>query len=412
MLQETAFKGEAPLNRLELEIVDKKVEAYEHALNSLVPIKMLIYPYVKDFRRKLLKQKNLLISTAKKIAKDPENQEKYIKRNAIKYYRDDPFYALIMLYIPRIIIPMHIQKLLKKFEKRIIHYFKRRALDFANFLRGAQDSDELSEDSPDKDFWQFIFPDEDFFTGYLRSAYDKDRRTLKMLKRGANWRNFYTLDILNSFSITFIPLYRLFSRIWKQISETMEEFMKTKVLDFYLVDTLSTHVYNILKEKSYQFLLEETFEVDAQEFMKTIHEPWFIMKTNPQKGLKVERIHPDSKDLHPDGERYTASLNLLLMKMIIAWDVHYRFEGSIEEWWVVNSNYTKTLTGYCIYEPTPEGHCHYYSITVKTEPSDKIAALGELLLPALEKMTKENTQNMMKNIKKYYLENKNSLNPP
>ena len=79
MLQEMVFKGEAPLNRLELEIVEKKVEAYEQALTSLVPIKMLIYPYVKDFRRKLLKQKNRLLDTAKKVAMDPENQQKYMR---------------------------------------------------------------------------------------------------------------------------------------------------------------------------------------------------------------------------------------------------------------------------------------------------------------------------------------------
>jgi len=35
-------------------------------------------------------------------------------------------------------------------------------------------------------------------------------------------------------------------------------------------------------------------------------------------------------------------------------------------------------------------------------PSEHLAALGELMLPALERMTKENTRTMMKNIKKYY----------
>ncbi|MHA1324620.1 MAG: hypothetical protein ACTSRL_17660 [Candidatus Helarchaeota archaeon] len=126
------------------------------------------------------------------------------------------------------------------------------------------------------------------------------------------------------------------------------------------------------------------------------------MQTNPQKGLKVERIHPTGEGVHPDGERYTATLMLLFMKMVITWDVYYRFDGPIEEWWIVNSNYTKSMTGYCIYERTPEGYCHYYSITVKVEPSEKLAALGELIIPALEKMTKENTQIMMQNIKKYY----------
>ncbi|MHA1278409.1 MAG: hypothetical protein ACTSRC_03825 [Candidatus Helarchaeota archaeon] len=401
MLQTAAFKGERSLNVLEKEIIEKKTEAFEAALSSLIPIKMLIYPYVKDFRRKLTKQKDLIIRTAKKVLLDPERRKTHIKRAEIQYYRDDPFYALVMLYIPQLIVPMHIKRLLKRFKQRNLRFFRRRVRDFAGFLKHVQDS-ELTEESPEKDYWQLVFPEDEMFTSYLRALYEHDQKMLYMLKKGANWRNFYTLDILNSFSLSFIPLYRLFSRIWRRIPETMEAFMKTKVLDYYLIDSLSDHVYKILKEKSYQFLLEETFQVDPDEFKKTIHEPEFIMLTNPQKGLQVERIYPKGPGLHPEGERYTATLNLLLMKMVIKWDVHYRFEGHIEEWWVVNSNYTKTLTGYCIYEPTPDGFCHYYSITVKTEPSEHLAALGELMLPALERMTKENTRTMMKNIKKYY----------
>ncbi|MHA1648592.1 MAG: hypothetical protein ACTSYB_00235, partial [Candidatus Helarchaeota archaeon] len=108
MLQETVFKGERPLNALEKEIIEKKTAAFESALTSLVPIKMLVYPYVKDYKRKLTKQKDLLIKTAKKIIQDPDQREKYIKKASIQYYRDDPFHALVMLYIPQLIIPMHI----------------------------------------------------------------------------------------------------------------------------------------------------------------------------------------------------------------------------------------------------------------------------------------------------------------
>ncbi len=407
MLQEMVFKGEPPLNRLEKDVIDKKADAYESALISLVPIKMLIYPYVKDFRRKLVKQKNLLLEAAKKILQDPEGKQNIIKKVEKKYYKESPFYALVMLYIPRIIVPRHIQKLLKRFESRTKRYCRQRIRDFTAFLRIIQASD-LNPNAQVKDFWQYVFPEDQQFTGYLRAQYEYDRKVLRMFKKGASWRNFYTLDVLNSFSISFIPLYRLFSRIWKKIAEAMEDFMKSKVLDFYLVDSLSDHVYNLLKEKSYRFLLEETFEVDPDEFKKTIHEPWFIMQKNPQKGLTVERIHPEGAGVHPDGERYTAKLSLLLMKMIIKWDVHYRFEGAIEEWWIVNSNYTKSMSGYCIYERTPEGHTHFYSITAKVEISEHLAALGELMMPMLEKMSKENTQIMMANVKKYYLEKNSS----
>ena len=175
----------------------------------------------------------------------------------------------------------------------------------------------------------------------------------------------------------------------------MEEFMKTKVLDFYLIDSISDRVYNILKEKSYRFFLDETFPVDPETFKEEIHDPEFIKRFNPQKGLQVKRIEPQ-------GEHYVAVTNILLMKFTIAWDVLYRFEGPIEEWWIENSNYLKEMTGYCIYERTPEGHCHYYSITVKAEPTDMLAGLGEMIVPTLERMTKENTQTMMKNVRKYY----------
>lgn len=407
MLQEMVFKGEVPLNKLESEIIDKKTDAYESALSSLIPIKMLIYPYVKDFRRKLVKQKKLLIEAAKRVLQDPENRPTIIKKVEKKYYKESPFYALVMLYIPRIIVPRHIQALLKRFERRTKRYCRQRVRDFTAFLHIIQSSN-LNPNSQVKDFWQHVFPMDQQFTGYLRAQYEYDRKILKMFKKGSNWRNIYTLDVLNSFTVSFIPLYRLFSRIWKKIAASMEDFMKNKILDFYLVDSLSDHVYNLLKEKSYRFLLEETFAVDPEEFKKTIHEPWFIMQMNTQKGLNVERIRPEGAGVHPDGERYTASLSFLLMKMIIKWDVHYRFEGAIEEWWIVNSNYTKSMNGYCIYERTPEGYTHFYSITAKVEPSEKFAGLGELLMPMLEQISKENTQTMMQNVKKYYREKNQS----
>jgi hypothetical protein len=206
------------------------------------------------------------------------------------------------------------------------------------------------------------------------------------------------MDILNSFSISFIPLYRLFSRIWKQVPDAMEEFMKTKVLDYYLVDSF-LNVYNILKEKSYRFMIEKFLPVPPERVMDDIHTPEFIMRFNPQKGLTVEKCGANC-------ERYKAVANMILFKLKIAWDLHYRFEGLIEEWWITNSNYVKSMTGFCLYERTPENYCHYYSITVKVEPSDQLAALGDMIIPTLEKMTKESTLTMMENVRKYYLENK------
>ena len=204
MLQEMVFKGEVPLNKLESEIIDKKTDAYKSALNSLIPIKMLIYPYVKDFRRKLMKQKKLLIEAAKKVLLDPENRPTIIKKVEKKYYKESPFYALVMLYIPRIIVPRHIQALLKRFERRTKRYCRQRVRDFTAFLRIIQSSD-LNPESQVKDFWQHVFPEDRQFTGYLQAQYEYDRKILKMFKKGSNWRNFYTLDVLNSFTISFIP---------------------------------------------------------------------------------------------------------------------------------------------------------------------------------------------------------------
>ena len=395
MLQEMLLKGEPSLRALEREIIAKKTEAFESALNSLVPIKLLIFPYVKDFQKKLTKQNQILLQTVKKVLQNTEDIQNTVEKAADTYYYNNPFHSLVMLYIPRIIVPMHIQKLLKQFESRTKHYFRRRVKDFVAFFRRIEESN-LPSCAPDRQFIQYIFPTEAFFTDYLRDQYEYEIKILRLLKKGSDWRNFTTLDILNSFSISFIPLYRLFSRIWKRISETMEEYMKEKFLDYYLID-LSSHVYDILKEKSYRFVLEETFPVDPEFFKQQIHDPAFIMRFNPEKGLKVERIAPQC-------ERYISVSNLLLLKFTIAWDTHYRFEGPVEEWWVDNSSYIKTMTGFCIYERTPEGHCHYYSITVIVEPSEKLAAFGDMIIPTLERMTKENTKTMMKNIKKYYLD--------
>jgi len=393
------LKGEHALRALEREIVSKKTEAFESALRSFVPIsitKMLIHPYVKDFQKKLTKQNQILLQTVKKIIQNPgQDDQTIIEKAADQYYYNNPFHALVMLYIPRIIVPLHIQKLLKQLEGRTKKYFRRRVKDFTAFLRRIEQS-EIPAGAPERQFIQYIFPTEAFYIDYLRDQYEYEIKILKLLKKGANWRNFSTLDILNSFSISFIPLYRLFSRIWKRISEEMEEYMKTKVLDYYLIDSLSSHVYNILKEKSYRFLLEETFPVEPEFFKQQIHDPEFIMRFNPEKGLKVERIEPQV-------ERYTAVTNLLLLKLTISWDMHYRFEGPIEEWWVENSSYIQSMTGFCIYEQVPEG-CHYRSITVNVEPSSTLAAFGDMIIPTLERMSRDNTRIMMKNIKKYYAE--------
>ncbi|NVM55913.1 MAG: hypothetical protein HWN66_19590 [Candidatus Helarchaeota archaeon] len=396
MLQEMILKGERPLNLIENEIIAKKTEAFEAAITSLVPIKLLIYPYVKDFRRKLKKQKSLLLKTAKNIVQAPEKQQTLIKRAEKQYYLNNPFYSLVMLYIPRIIVPRHIQRLLKRFERRTRRYFRRRVKDFVAFLQTIQRS-EISPDAPDKDFWQLVFPEDQMFTGYLRAQYENDIKTLKMLKKGANWRNFYTLDVLNSFSISFIPLYRLFSIIWRRVSEAMEEYMKRKVLDFYLIDTLSDRVYNILKEKSYRYLMEKVFPAPPETVMKDMHDPDFIMRFNPQKNLKVKKLGPKC-------ERYSSNTQVLLFKLDFSWDVHYRFEGAIEEWWFTNSNYVKNMTGYCVYERTPDGHCHFYNITVNFQPSDSLATIGDLIMPILERMSKENTKTMMEKVRNYYVE--------
>ena len=241
------LKGEPALRTLEREIIAEKTEAFESALTSFVPIslaKVLIHPYVKDFQKKLMKQNQILLQTSKKIFQNPDLNQEIIEKAADQYYYNNPFHALVMLYIPRIIVPLHIQKLLKQLEGRTKKYFRRRVKDFVAFLRRIEDS-EIPSCAPERQFMQYIFPNEAFFTDYLRDQYEYELKILKLLKKGANWRNFSTLDILNSFSISFIPLYRLFSRIWKRISEQMEEYVKTKVLDYYLIDSLSSHVYNI-----------------------------------------------------------------------------------------------------------------------------------------------------------------------
>ncbi|MFX1298372.1 MAG: hypothetical protein ACFFD2_26395, partial [Promethearchaeota archaeon] len=186
---------------------------------------------------------------------------------------------------------------------------------------------------------------------------------------------------------------------WRHIPEAMEEYIKKKVLDYYLIDSLSDKVYNILKEKSYRFLIEEILPAPPEKVMEDMHRPEFIIRFNPQKGLHMEKIAPNR-------EHYTTIANMILFKLKLSWEFVYRFEGFVEEWWVENANYLKNMSGFCIYERTKDNQCHYYSITVKVEPNETLAALGEMIIPTLEKMTKENTAIMMENIRKYYMERK------
>ena len=182
LLQEMLLKGEPSLRALEREIIAKKTEAFESALNSLVPIKMLVFPYVKDFRKKLTKQNQILLLTTKKVLQNAEGIETIIDKAADTYYYNNPFHSLVMLYIPRIIVPMHIQKLLKQFESRTKKYFQRRVKDFVAFFRRIEESN-LPSCAPDRQFIQYIFPTEEFFTDYLRDQYEYEIKILKLLKR-------------------------------------------------------------------------------------------------------------------------------------------------------------------------------------------------------------------------------------
>ena len=108
--------------------------------------------------------------------------------------------------------------------------------------------------------------------------------------------------------------------------------------------------------------------------------------------------------------KYQITINILLLKLSSYWDAvseyHFGEDYIFEEWHIENSNYANYMDGFCLWERTPKNHCRFANITKTFIPNDKLALLGDTIINQLEKLSNQNTEKMMINVKKYIINKK------
>ena len=125
MISELSLKGEIVLRDLENEIIEVKTKAFDETLRTLIPIKLLRSPYIKDYKKKLEKQLQILFAAVKKIMTSPKQESKKIIKNSFKlYYKKDPINTLLLMYVPSFIQSIKIKEIINKLERANFRFYK------------------------------------------------------------------------------------------------------------------------------------------------------------------------------------------------------------------------------------------------------------------------------------------------
>ena len=130
MISEIKLKGESILQDIESEIIDIKTNAFEQTLKSLIPIKLLRSPYVRDYRKKIIKQKQILFAALRQIIMDPEDdRDRIIDKSFKMFFKKDPIYSLLLMYLPSFIKSNKTAKILDKLERANYRFYKLKILE-------------------------------------------------------------------------------------------------------------------------------------------------------------------------------------------------------------------------------------------------------------------------------------------
>jgi len=390
MKKRICIPGENILVDLENEIIEEKTRAYQIALSKLYPFPLLTQPFVLDYRKKLHYQFNVLFQTAKEIYLQPGKKREIIKKNFRKYYQHTPLYSILLLQISPIFAPNFIRKVLKQLKRLNFRYFRRRII-FLLLLFERLNSLPIDTLHSDDEFVRRIFGDKKFLMEYIYSYIEIEQKKYRIIKKGGDWSQIHPQDYLHSFTLTSISFYHYVSSIWKTHSQYLTQFLKAKVADLYHLKTLEDGELEIVKSGKYRYKLIKEFPRPPKIMMELFHDPDTLMKNYPNKNIKIEKIAPNRL-------RYTISEKIPLMKIVLQYDLVYRFKGNIEEWWIENSNYIKKMTGFAVYEETPEGHCRYADILVDFELADSLKPFEDMIIPTLERIGRQNVESLMENI--------------
>jgi len=408
MISELNYKGETILREIESEISKIKINAFDKTLSSLIPFKLLRDPYIRDFQKQIEKQNQILFAAVKQIMRNPEDKKRIIKNSFKLYFKKDPIYSILMMYLPDFIKSVKINKILKKLERANYRNYKLKILEILAILKYLN-SKEIDLELDKNKLLAQLFSDENVFSAYLNNYIEREKKIYSIIKQGGSWKGTISLlDAFSGFSITMIPLYRLVSNIRKNILEDLDKYVREKIWNIYYKDS-SCRIYTFkdCQEMNFRHKILFKFEASPEEVFKKMTDPEILTKSNPQKSFKVTRLSKNRM-------KYEVTVNILLLKLSIYWETvskyHFGKDYIFEEWHIENSNYAKYMDGFCLYERTPENHCRYANITKTFIPNEKLALLGEPVINQLEELSNQYTEKMFKNIGKLFLKEKKEQN--
>ena len=407
MISELKLKGESILKDIEDEIISVKTNAFDKSLRTLIPIKILRDPYIRDYQKKLERQGNIIFAATRQIIMSCDSRKekiRIIKKSFEMFFKKDPIYSLLLMYIPSFIKSIKINKILNELEKVNFRYYRIKInenIAILEYLSRKQIDFELDEN----ELLNSVFPDENVVNAFLHNYLEKEKMIYSIIKKGGNWKKtFSVFDTFSSFSITMIPLYRLTSNIRMNTLQALDTYARDKMWKIYYKDS-SCKIYSFkdCQEKDFRHKILFNFPVSPEIVFEKMTDPEILTKTNPDKTFKVTQIADNRM-------RYDISINLIIVKMKIYWETVSKFTYNkdfiFEEWHIENSNYAESMDGFCLFERTPNNHCRYANITKTFIPNKKLALLGDVILIQLENISNQNTEKMMKNIGKLIIKEK------
>ena len=405
MISELNLKGETILRDLETEIIEVKTRAFDRTLRSLIPIKIFREPYLRDYQKKLEKQTEILLAATKKIMLEAKEDRKRIIENSFKlYYKKDPIYSLLLMYLPTYIQSVKIKKILSKLERINFRFYKLKLQENIAILNYLNNTD-FDPNLEGNELLASVFPDENMFSAFLQNYVEREKKIYSIIKQGGSLKGTLSVfDAFSGFSITMIPFYRLTTNIRINILEELDNYVRDKIWKVYYKDA-STQIYTFkdCQEKKFRHKILYTFPASPEEVFEKFYDTDVLTKTNPEKSFKATRLSKDRV-------KYEVTINLLIVQMKIYWETvsKYTFGENFifEEWHIENSNYGKSMEGFCLFERTKNNHCRYANITKSFTPNEKLALLGEPIIRQLEDISNQNSEKMMKNIHKIILKEK------
>ncbi|MBD3226715.1 MAG: hypothetical protein GF329_00880 [Candidatus Lokiarchaeota archaeon] len=402
------LKGEFILRELEEEILEVKTKAFEKSLKTLIPIKLMRQPYVRDYRKKIEKQKRILFAAIKQIIKSPKEEKRRIVNKSFEmFFKKDPIYSLLLMYLPSFIKSVKISKILDKFKRANYRFYKLKINENIAMQKYISKKN-LDFDLDKNELLASIFPDENVMNAYLHNYVEREKRIYSIIKQGGSWKEtFSVFDAFSGFSITMIPFYRLTTNIRKNILDALDNYARDKMWWIYYKGSCKVYTFKDCQEKNFRYKMLYKFPLSPEKVFKKLSDPEILTKTNPEKGFKVTRLSKNRM-------KYEVSVSFLLLKMKIYWETvsEYTFgeDFIFESWHLENSNYAEVLEGFCLFERTDNNQCRYANVTRKFIPTEKLALLGDTVINQLEKLTNQNTEKMMKNVAKLLAKEKKQNN--